>query len=69
MAPPALSTADWPAQIFVGLAIAKIVGVLFTLTLTTAWLEQVPLLPITVYVVLMVGETTIGDPDPPFDQL
>jgi hypothetical protein len=58
VAPPlAVSVELLPAHITEGLAVTVSVGPLFTVTETTALLVQVPEEPITVYVVVIVGET------------
>jgi len=64
-APEALNVDDppLPAHTLVGDATAVIVGSGFTKRETVSVLEQLPLLPVTVYVVAIVGLTTIADPD------
>ncbi len=57
-------------HIAVGLAVAVTVGVLLTITVTDAMAEQVPLVPVTVYVIVDEGVTVLLEPVPnPLDQL
>jgi hypothetical protein len=52
-----------PEQIVGGLAVIVTVGVGFTFTIIEAVLEHDPVLPVTVYVVVVVGETIILFPE------
>jgi hypothetical protein len=58
----AVSVAELPIQIDVGLAAATITGPLFTNTVMVRVPVQPPVAPITVYVVLTVGQTITVDP-------
>jgi hypothetical protein len=51
-----------PAQIAVGEAAAVTVGLGFTVKIKVAVLEQAPLAPVTVYIVLEPGETVCVEP-------
>ena len=62
MAPDELSVAELPTQILVGFAEAVIVGFGLTIKFTVAVEEQIPLLPVTVYNVEVIGLTVIGFP-------
>jgi hypothetical protein len=66
MAPVAVSVDELPAQMFVGEAEAVTVGLGLTIRFRTCVLEQAPVTPVTVYCVVMVGETTtllpVSDP-------
>jgi len=69
-APLAVSTEVAPLHIAAGLAVAVTVGVLLTITVTDAMAEQVPLVPVTVYVIVDEGVTVLLEPVPnPLDQL
>jgi hypothetical protein len=58
-----------PEQILEGVAEAVIVINEFTVTATVAVAEQVPLVPVTVYVVVEAGVTVMDVPFPPVLQL
>lgn len=59
VAPLAVKVEDWPTHIEVGLAVAVIVGVVFTVTLTVLVLAQPFVVPVTVYMVVTEGDTEI----------
>jgi len=58
-APPPVNVALLPEQIAVGLTTAVTVGFGFTIRVIVLVLEQAPVAPLTVYVVLVVGVTTM----------
>jgi hypothetical protein len=58
-APEPVSVTDPPRHIAVLVVEAVTVGLAFTVTEWNAVLEHVPLAPVTVYVMLTVGETLI----------
>jgi ribosomal protein L10 len=60
-APLAVSVAVWPAHTAVGVAVTVSVGELVIATETVCVLVQVPLAPVTVYVVFTVGATVAED--------
>jgi hypothetical protein len=62
VAPEAVNVAEDPTQIAVGVAVAVIVGTVFTIIETVFVEVQRPLEPVTVYVVETAGETTTGVP-------
>jgi hypothetical protein len=69
VAPEPVSVVEFPEQIVVEDAVAVTVGVGLTVTVTCAVLVQVfPAVPVTVYVVVVPGETEMGEPgiDPGF---
>lgn len=59
LAPPPVKVALLPEQIAVGLTTAVTVGFGLTIKVMVLVLEQVPVAPRTVYVVLVVGVTTM----------
>lgn len=61
LAPLAVSTVLCPVQIDAGLAFIETVGVVLTLTEIVCVAVQVPLAPVTVYVVATPGETETVD--------
>ena len=70
MLPPfAVKVVLLPEQILEGVAEAVIVINEFTVTATVAVAEQVPLVPVTVYVVVEAGVTVMDVPFPPVLQL
>lgn len=64
--PPALSVAVCPAQIVGELTVIEMLPP--TVTVAVAVPVHAPLVPVTVYEVVVEGETVIGLPTAPFDQ-
>ena len=62
VAPPPVRLVEFPEQIVGEDAVAVTVGEGFTVTVTCAVLLQPDVVPVTVYVVVVPGETEIGDP-------
>jgi hypothetical protein len=62
VAPEPVRSVEPPLQMVGLVAVAVTVGVGFTVTVTCAWLEHPPLVPVTVYVVVVVGVTVTGFP-------
>ena len=58
----ALSEELVPSQIKVGLAVGEITGLGLTVTVTVSVAEQPEAVPVTVYFVVIIGETVIGEP-------
>jgi hypothetical protein len=61
-APVPVKVAVLPIHNTVGLELAVKVRVGFTVNETVVVLEQIPLSPVTVYIVVAVGVTTVADP-------
>lgn len=60
VAPPPVIVTDVPLQIVDADAVAVTVGVVFTFKVSIAVLEQPFVVPLTVYVVVVVGDTLIA---------
>ena len=62
VAPEAVNVELLPLQITLGDAEAVTLGIALTVNITVFVLEQEPVLPVTVYMVVVAGETTVVEP-------
>jgi hypothetical protein len=69
LAPLTVNVALSPGHIVEGVALTVKVGLGLTVTATVAVAEQVPLVPVTVYVVVALGVTVMDVPFQPVLQL
>ena len=70
VAPLAVIVVDWPAQILAEDAVIATVGEVLTFTVNVLDAPtQLPLLPVTVYIVVDVGDNVLVDPEPDGNQV